>query len=183
MPSSSYAFGLYDIEKILVGVMTLGKPASPAPCVGVCGHPNAQYVYELNRLVVNEGLARNVLSFFVANAFKLIPDDLILLSYADTSKGHHGYIYQATNWIYTGLSAKSMDAKGVLHNRHGWKKNKEDGERILEERPRKHRYVYFLGKQRKQFRKALLWKVEPYPKGDNIRYDASYEPTSQNVLF
>jgi len=182
MPSISYAYGLYQ-DSVLVGVMTIGKPASPAPCVGVCGRSNAKYVYELNRLVVNDGLRKNVLSFFVAGSLKMIPNDLILLSYADTSKGHHGYIYQATNWVYTGLSAKSMDAKGALHNRHGWKQNKQDGERVLEERPRKHRYVYFLGKQRKAFRKALLWPIEPYPKGDNERYDASYEPQVQSLLF
>mgnify|MGYP006969545401 FL=1 len=25
-----------------------------------------------------------------------------VVSYADDSRGHNGYIYQATNWIYTG---------------------------------------------------------------------------------
>ena len=36
LPSISYAFGLYD-ELILVGVLTIGKPASPFLCDGVCG--------------------------------------------------------------------------------------------------------------------------------------------------
>lgn len=181
IPSISYAFGLYSDD--LEGVMTIGKPASPAPCIGVCGREYSEYVYELNRLVVNDNLEKNVLSFFLATALKLINENLIILSYADTSQGHHGYIYQATNWTYTGLSAKAMDAVGGLHNRHGWHKNKQNGERVLEERARKHRYVYFLGAKRKLFKKALLWAIEPYPKGDNKRYDASYEPTTQSVLF
>jgi len=41
----------------------------------------------------------------------------VVVSYADTSQNHHGYIYQATNWIYTGLSAKRPDykIKGLEH--------------------------------------------------------------------
>ena len=31
--------------------------------------------------------------------------------------------------------------------------------------------------------KNLAYKVEPYPKGNNKKYDASYEPTTQGVLF
>jgi len=32
----------------------------------------------------------------------------MLVSYADPDQGHHGGIYQATNWIYAGLSAKAI---------------------------------------------------------------------------
>jgi len=31
----------------------------------------------------------------------------LIISYADTEKGHHGGIYQATNWLYAGLSQGS----------------------------------------------------------------------------
>ena len=41
----------------------------------------------------------------------MITKPKVIVSYADTSLGHHGYIYQATNWIYTGLSAKRKDYK------------------------------------------------------------------------
>ena len=39
----------------------------------------------------------------------------IVVSYADTSKGHVGYVYQATNFIYTGMSAGEQNGElGVL---------------------------------------------------------------------
>lgn len=181
MPSISYAFGLYDGTKQLVGVMTLGKPAANGICVGSCGTEYSQFVYELNRLCINENLEKNVLSFFVSSCFRLLTDDLIIVSYADMGQGHHGYIYQATNWVYTGLSAKRTDPKGKdnQHSRH----IKCDGIAERVERSRKHRYFYFIGKRAKEFRRALKYPVEPYPKGDNQRYDASYEPVTQSRLF
>lgn len=65
MCSVSYSFGLFD-DKNIVGVMTIGKPASNSLCIGVCGKENSIYVYELNRLCVNENLPKNTLSFFVS---------------------------------------------------------------------------------------------------------------------
>ena len=109
IPSISYAFGLFDDN--LIGILTIGKPASSTLCIGVCGKENAEKVYELNRLCVNDGLEKNVLSYFVSSCLSLLKKNLIIVSYADTSMNHNGYIYQATNWIYTGLSAKRTDWK------------------------------------------------------------------------
>ena len=46
----------------------------------------------------------------------------------------------------------------------------------------KHRYIYFT-KNRTKYLKLLQYDIQPYPKGDNKRYDASYEPTTQVKLF
>lgn len=53
------------------------------------------------------------------------------------------------------------------------------------DRPRKHRYFYFLGSktERKKMMKALAYPIVPYPKGDNKRYDASYQPAKEQLLF
>ena len=135
-----------------------------------------------------------------------LPKPSVVVSYADTSQGHHGYIYQATNWIYTGLSAKFKDyaVKGLEHMHHSsiedsvgrYDENKninkhellrkKYGDRLyMKERPRKHRYFYFLGnkKEKALMNQNLQYKVEPYPKGNNKRYDASYVPSVQGVLF
>jgi len=55
----------------------------------------------------------------------------------------------------------------------------------MKERPRKHRYFYFLGnkKEKAHMKENLQYKIESYPKGDNSRYDASYVPTVQGILF
>ena len=71
IPSISYAFGLY-INNVIEGVLTIGKPASNSLCKGVCGIEYSNKVYELNRLVVNDGLERNTLSFFVICRFIVI---------------------------------------------------------------------------------------------------------------
>ena len=53
------------------------------------------------------------------------------------------------------------------------------------DRPRKHRYFYLLGtrKQRQEMRDSLSYAVKSYPKGDNKRYDSSYAPSIQGILF
>lgn len=187
IPSISFAFGLFK-EKKLVGICTYGKPPSNALCIGICGEEKSSIVYELNRLCVNEGLKKNSLSFFVAKTFKLLPKPLILVSYADTSQNHHGYIYQATNWIYTGLSAKRTERYDPNNpNKHSKTVTEtmkyEDTEK--RDRPQKHRYIMFLGNktEKRELGSLLKYKKDIYPKGINKRYDASFNPETQGQLF
>jgi len=188
IPSISYAFGLFEGD-ILQGILTIGKPPSPALCVGVCGEHNSKYVYELNRLCVNDNLKKNVLSYFVSQALKKL-SNIILVSYADTSQNHNGYIYQATNWIYTGLSAKRTERYDIDNpNRHSKSvtenKNINYQDLAVRERPQKHRYIFFIAskKQKKIWNRELNYSVCDYPKGQNKNYDASYKPTTQTELF
>jgi hypothetical protein len=182
IPSISYAFGLFK-NNLLNGVLTIGKPASPSLCNGVCGNEFSKYVYELNRLVINDGLEKNTLSFFISQSLKKIKDDLILVSYADMAMSHNGYIYQSTNWIYTGLTKERTDIgfEDGSHSRHYDKSLDYSLNRKI--RSSKHRYIYFLGNQKKIFLKNLNYKVYSYPKGENKRYDASYKPNIQTQLF
>ena len=55
----------------------------------------------------------------------------------------------------------------------------------LRERSQKHRYFYFLGSktERRKMKQALPYPIQPYPKGDNTRYDASYKINAQGLLF
>ena len=196
IPPIEFCFGLYD-QDILVGVCSYGTPVS-----SVLRELFASYkLYELNRLVVSDGLPKNSLSYFVSKTIDFIPKPSVLVSYADTSQNHNGYIYQATNWIYTGLSAKFMDymVKGMEHlhgasvfdlsrgqeNRVEWLREKYGDKLYMKERPRKHRYFYFVGDKRdkKKMMKELPYQIQPYPKGENKRYDASYQPTTQIKLL
>ena len=205
LPSVSYAFGLYE-NNSLEGVCSFGKPMSHTLIKGAFKGLYQDCFFELNRLVVNEKLKKNSLSFFIAQCFKQLPKPSVLVSYADTSQNHHGYIYQATNWIYTGLSNKFTDyaVEGLEHMHHSsiedsvgrYDKNKnidkhtllkeKYGDKLyLKERPRKHRYFYLIGtkKQKKEMLANLAYKVCNYPKGDNKRYKADYKPASQGLLF
>ena len=179
----------------LVGVITYGIPASPALCMGICGKEYSDKVLELNRICLMDN-TKNQASFLVANSIKLLPKPTIVVSYADMAQGHVGYVYQATNFIYTGLSANRVDwtVKGLEH-KHS--KTISDGmtlESIKEkygddfyytERSRKHRYIYFHGNkiQKKMLKSKLMYKIESYPKGDSQRYDSGGKVLTQSLLF
>ena len=203
LPNINCAYGLYDHLNLLQGVCSFGKPMSHTLVSGAVNGLYQNNFLELNRLVINDGFEKNVLSFFVSQSLRLLPKPNAVVSYADTSLGHHGYIYQACNFIYTGLSFKKRDytVEGLEHLHNSslidmvgrdnrgdkvGKLKKMFGDRLyLKERPRKHRYFYFVGdkKTKKIMKNLLIYDILPYPKGDNKRYDASYEPSVQGVLF
>ena len=188
MCSISYSFGLYDEDLILQGVCTFGFPPNYNYNNGKCVFKNYECLtLELNRLVVNDNLDKNVLSFFVSNSLKMLPSPTCIVSYADQNQGHNGYIYQATNWIYTGVSTpkhkyifedgSEFDIRRRLDN-----KGKVIDKILLKPT---HRYLYFIGnkKEIKKMKINLKMKEQEYPKGDNKRYDSSYQPTIQTQLF
>ena len=180
MPSISHAFGLYD-NKELTGVVTYGSPASPPLCIGVCGPECKDMVIELNRLCLLNN-KKNEASYLVSNSLKLLPRPMIVVSFADTSVNHTGYVYQACNFIYTGLSAKRTDVDtGEKHARHV--KGFDSTKRV--DRPQKHRYIYFLGskKERRDLRSKLRYEEQAYPKTVSKRYTADHKPQVQGILF
>lgn len=185
MPPISFSFGLYD--EGLVGVCTFGIPASR--------FEDLQQPYELNRLCVNDGLPKNALSFFVSQCLKLFPKNNVIVSYADPNNGHHGYIYQATNWLYTGLSVAhdnwyingQLLHEKTIFNQYGTNSVDQLRKMGLDVRSEKtlpkYRYFYLVGD--KKFKKSIKLKypILPYPKGENKRYDSSHKPTTQETLF
>jgi hypothetical protein len=167
--------------------------------IGICGDKWMDNVIELNRLCcVNE---KNLASILVGRSLKMLPKPTVVVSYADTERGHIGYVYQATNFVYTGLSAKRTDwkLKGMEHlhgatvadmsrgqeNRAKWMRDKFGDDFYLQDRSRKHRYVYFVGSQgqKKAMQSSLMYAVKPYPKGDSRRYDAGGVVATQELLF
>jgi len=191
IPVIIYSFGLYK-EKELVGVCTYGNPISKELCNNACGEKYRNIVYELNRLVINDGLPKNTLSHFVAQTFYLLPKPIIIVSYADTKQNHNGYIYQATNWIYTGLTQKNYDWRLKGTNKHSRTLNGTYNAEYMSKRPdkfekvprsQKHRYFMILASKRLRNRliNNLGYPKQPYPKGDNERYDSSYEVKNKQI--
>lgn len=176
--STMFAYGLYENAELL-GCIIFGKPASPSLCVGVCGKNESSNVIELTRLWIKDGTPKNTESYLIGNSLKLLPEQYdIIVSYAEINAGHVGTVYQATNWIYTGLSDRHvewrLDGKAGSHSRHIFDTHggvegakKFYGERLQKhERSRKHRYVFFRGSKtrRKELNKKLRYRVKPYPK-------------------
>jgi hypothetical protein len=194
----SYAFGAY-VGGVLLGVVTYGTPVSSSLRKGICGDSWADSVVELNRLCCES--KKNTASQLVGRSLSMLPKPSIVVSYADTNQGHVGYVYQATNFIYTGLSAKRTDwkIKGMEHlhgatvadmsrgkeNRAAYMRERFGDDFYLEDRPRKHRYVFFVGSKadRRKMREDMRYDEHPYPKGESKRYDASSSIETQALLF
>ena len=194
----SYAFGLYK-NKQLIGIVTYGIPSSSTLRMGICGSEYIDYVIELNRLCCDN--QPNMASMLVGKSLQMLPKPLIVVSYADIEQGHVGYVYQATNFIYTGLSAKRTDwkIKGMEHlhgatiadmsrgqeNRAEWMREKFGDDFYLQDRSRKHRYIFFLGNkyEKQAMLKALKYTIEPYPKGESKKYDDGGQVQTQTLLF
>jgi len=191
-PRIQFAYGIY-IDNKLEGVITFGYPATPFVSRGLCGKQHEEKVMELNRLVINSGVPKNSASFLVSNSIKLLPPKYkIIVSYADSSVGHIGFIYQATNFSYTGMTIDMKEWRKKDSNLHSQnvckevklseRKKDNSFEQIM--RPKKHRYILFRGnkKEKLQLKKDLKHKVLPYPKGITKRYECIDINEKQTLL-
>ena len=200
-----HAFGLFNKDKILQGVCTYGMPLNDNCCL-MCGPDYKKNVLELNRLIKNDGLPKNIQTWFVAQTFKILPKPFIILSYSDPNNGHNGYTYQALNFMFTGLGGypaeyiwnrRQITGRNICE--HSWwgannlpfdtkltinENFLKVGGEIIPMKP-KNRYVLFLGSKtdKRKMMKLLKWKVQPYPKGENKYYDASFKCTVQLMMF
>lgn len=180
VPSISHAYGLYR-DGDLVGVVTYGTPPSAPLRDGIAGAERAGDVLELNRLVLRDNL-KNEASRLVGKSLRMLPARTIVVSYADPSQGHVGYVYQATNFRYTGLSAKRTDWKirGLEHlhgqtvadmsrgqaDRVGYMRERFGDDFYLDDRTQKHRYIWC--RDRRDYA-AVLYPFLPYPKVNRHR--------------
>lgn len=180
----SFAFGLFeetetknnlfDNEKC-IGVVIYGTPSSAPLRRGICGDSEKDNVIELTRLWIKDETPKNTESYLIGNTLKLV-DKEIIVSFAEIEQGHLGIVYQATNWIYTGLSAKRTNwtiegvdkhCQTIADKYTAIEIREKYGDKFsLVDRPRKHRYVYFNcdKRRKKQLLKKLNYKIEPYPK-------------------
>lgn len=179
-PSISYAYGLFR-DDLLCGVVTYGKPASSPLRCGIAGDEFQEFVIELNRLCLKDNL-KNEASMLVSRSLSKLPKPKIVVSFADTSQGHLGTVYQACNFVYCGLSEKRTDwkVKGKEHlhgqtiadefrghnNRSQLMREKYGEDFYLCDRPRKHRYLYLIGDKswKKNVMSRIRYQTKPYPK-------------------
>ena len=202
--SVSYCFGLVKDEKI-IGICTFGFPPNYNYNQGKCIYNTYECLtLELNRLVINKNDEKNLLSFFLSNAIKLLPKPTTLVSYADPAQRHNGGIYQATNWIYQGEGLNLMPNYSVsltkepynwIHSRtvfsrfgsHNIEKLKKAiGDTFWRMRePEKHRYVYFLGskKENKLFINTLKHPKLTYPKVSSNQLEIEEYKVEQKEFY
>lgn len=150
-------------------------------------------IAELSRVALNDHKSpvTRILKIAIKKLKEKSPKLRVLVSYADREQGHHGGIYQAGNWIYSGLSANDVayfDKKGKrYHSRSvsesGFKiqcgvmaKCKKPSELIKRKIPGKHRYLLALDEK---MRLKIEGLKKPYPKRvvskDNVASDLRSE--------
>lgn len=169
---SGYNYGGF-INEELQAVCIFHNPSVPEMVKGCFDlkRTEQQGIFELGRLVKNPNAVSDfILSQFVAMSIKELRKDAevkALLSYAD-SRFHTGFIYQALNFGYYGLTKQRSDywfeqpdGSYVKHIRGKVKGTKGE----WRPRPRKHRYLMVYDKSLK-----TQWKEQQYPKSDNIEY-------------
>jgi hypothetical protein len=157
-----------------IGVVLFGRGATP----------NLLKPYGLSQTqgceLVRIALTNHVspVSRIMAIAIKFLkremPELLLIVSFADLSQNHHGGIYQATNWLYSGQGdaatffkingrlthPRSIGAKGGIQN-IDWVKQNIDKHASAVLVPGKHRYLMALDDE---MRTQIAHLAKPYPK-------------------
>jgi hypothetical protein len=176
------AFGVF-IGSSLLGALTFGagptnayalvKDATPADCL------------TLTRLWLSDELPRNSESRVLGVVLRSLTRHTrikFLVTYADPAQEHLGIIYQATGWLYTGLSqamplydvgdGKLRHSRSLSHayGTHSVQHFARHGVEVkLAPQSAKHRYPYFLAPS---WQHRLGVPQLPYPKKEVI--DESY---------
>lgn len=152
--------------------------------VGACNNLVKQYGLEPSEGCELVRVALTEHSSFVTQAIsksiKLLKENnpglRLIVSFADPNEGHHGGIYQAGNWIYTG---KSASAVVYIHKKTGkkyharnvgkelWRHAKvvRPDECIKQKQEGKHRYLYPLDKA---MRRKIIKLAQPYPQAEEV---------------
>ncbi|MBT4512505.1 MAG: DNA methyltransferase [Chloroflexi bacterium] len=167
-------FGVF-LDQELLGALTFG--AGPAQAYRLVDRARPDDCMTLTRLWLSDRLPGNsetrVIGVVLRN-LKKYTSLKFLISYADPVHGHLGIIYQATGWIYTGLSsAMPLYDLGDGKVRHCRSLSHAYGTRSIKyltdhgvtvkriSQTGKHRYIYFLDPS---WRPRLTTPTLPYPK-------------------
>lgn len=157
----SPCYGLYDNGE-LIGVLMFATPCSENVRASLFGNDYKDNVIELHRLHILDVTPKNTESWFISKCLKLLlrdrPQTWGVISFSDTTQGHEGTIYKATNAFRCGKTGSAtfyLDSEDRLHHprqngvnisleeaqQRGWKPVKRDS---------KNRYIYILGINKKE---------------------------------
>jgi len=160
-------------DRKFIGVVIFGRGATPN-----LGKPyglDQTECVELVRIALRDHATP--VSKIAAIAIRMLkksnPKVRLIVSFADRSQGHHGGIYQAGNWVYSGVGASSrfwlvngqvthprtVIERGGSNSLEGAKKIDPKAEAV--QVPGKHRYLMPMDKQ---MRKRVQSMSKPYPK-------------------
>ena len=190
-------YGLFD-KDTLIGVLMFATPCSENVRASIFGESNKDLVTELHRLHILDVTPKNTESWFISRCLKELKKDNPkikgVLSFSDSTEGHDGIIYKATNAYRLGKTSTATfytDKDGRL--RHPRQSGVNITEEMAEElgwtpcqRESKNRYLWLLPKDKRE--KKILMSLcfydlvpnEICEKKDlitNLIHDIPYIPT------
>lgn len=149
-------------------------------------HQWHSHVTELHRLATVDACPKNTESWFISRSLKALkrhkPKYWGVVSFADSTEGHQGTIYQASNAIYygtTGTETFYRDKDGNLRPPRNCGVNVSKEEALsrgwsLDKRDAKHRYLFLLpdpghgGLDRDELQDRLEIETQEYPSDDLV---------------
>lgn len=153
-------YGLFD-EGNMIGCLMFATPCSENVRASLFGKEYVDNVIELHRLHILDVTPKNTESWFISKCLKLIlidrPQTWGIISFSDTTEGHIGTIYKASNFIECGKSGEHifyLDKNGRLHHprQNGVNINLEQAVKLgwkPVKRSEKNRYIYIVGLNKK----------------------------------
>lgn len=169
--SSQVRIGVWE-QGQFVGCLIFSRGASPT-----LGHRyglGPVEVAELSRVALGDHQTpvSRILAIALRMFAKHAPGIRLVASFADPSEGHHGGIYQAAGWVYTGQSRatdqflrdgrwvhrRDVMGKTIFFRKHAQVDWKALPKRVV---PGKYRYLLPLDET---LRPAVLADSQPYPK-------------------
>jgi len=176
----SPCYGLFNND-IMIGCLCFATPCSENVRSSAFGSDYKDHVTELHRLFIVDDAPKNTESWFISRCLKLLKSDKphiwAVITFADSTEGHLGTIYQATNAIYCGMSSKAtfyLDQEGRLRHPRQNGINISVDDAIVRgwcpvKRLAKHRYIYLLPDSkghRKELERLCRYVIReplPYP--------------------
>ncbi|MBI4303515.1 MAG: DNA methyltransferase [Chloroflexi bacterium] len=172
------AFGVF-VGQQLMGAVTFG--VGPYLVYQLVEGTTPDDVVCLTRLWLSDALPRNSESYVlgvITRALRRHTSLKFLVAYSDPGAGHVGAIYQAANWLYTGLSSATplydigdgiaRHSRSLAHHygSHSIRHFAEHGVGVkLVPQSAKHRYLYILDRA---LRSRLTVPVLRYPRREVI---------------
>jgi hypothetical protein len=171
-----------------IGVVLFGRGATPNLCKPY-GLAQDECV-ELVRIALTAHATP--VSRISALALKFLkranPKLRLVVSFADSTQGHHGGIYQAGNWVYNGQGdaakfylirgklthPRSLGAKGLVQNIQGARMFDPNAQVVVVDG--KHRYLMPLDAE---MRERILPLSKPYPKRAKQAISGDQSPERQ----
>ena len=181
VPVTQFAYNIWNDDDEWCGVIIYGSGAT----INIA-RPYDKWqgqVVELERVALNgkqgHGKTSQAVSMTLRALHKEAPWIDLVVSYADADQNHMGTLYQATNWIYTGLKNENTRGAFIVFGKkvhpktigsRGWKQSllwlKENVDPNADEfiTKGKRKYLYPMTKK---MRRRVQILAEEYPKEES----------------